>query len=216
MKKYLILLFFLFSIVRADTWYDTIKASADDCAWTIAAGPETTIVLDNTSIMINAAGSGAGTGIGLRFLTCPIPPGATITSCSLGFQSNAEVTGVCSVLVRFEDTASATTFSTEADLGARNWITAGDSVLVGNADANTRYYAVVDNSALQEVIDRADWEANNNIVVILTKLAIGPAAHKVLAYDYTTTLCAVIKIDYTTGDAVEVKTRRRRIILQEY
>lgn len=199
------ILFFLLLVLmpllaQADTWYDTIKASTDDVEWHINATPETTIVLTNTAIYINPSGYGAGSGIGLRFLTCPIPAGATIDSIRLGFQSNAAVTNVCSVLVAFEDTADATTFSNIADLGARHWVSAGDSVLVENADANVRYYALVNPSCLQEVIDRGDWAANNDVAIKLTKLVIGPYSHKVLAYDYTTTLCAIIKVDYTISE----------------
>lgn len=194
MKKYLIFLLFLFSYVHADTWYDTVKNGHDDGMVYNGALDDN----DNANYMAIAAGYGDTNFV--RFLTCPIPAGATITVCSLGFQSNEASTGACSTLVRAEDTADATTFSTYLDYRARLMTTANDSIAFPGATANVRYWVEVNPAILQEVIDRADWAVDNDISFHFFALAIGVNGRKYLAFDYTTTLCPIIRVYYTVAE----------------
>jgi len=205
MKKLILILFIVlsFGIVKADVWYDTIKASTDDGLLDIIGGPAWSILLTANAFYINSAGGTWESGILLRFTTCPIPDGATIDSVFVTFQSNEAVTGVCSTRVAFEDTADATTFSDSTDLANRHWTTATDSVLVPNADKDTRYEIKINKEVLQEVIDRADWAENNDIALKTNKLSIGQSSHKILGYDYSHTLCSVIRVYYTTGGVVK-------------
>jgi len=205
MKKLILILFIVlsFGIVKADVWYDTIKASADDGICNIIDGPAWDVRLTDNTFYINCTGGTYGSGIFLRFTTCPIPDGATIDSVFVAFQSDEGTWGTCSTIVVFEDTADATTFSDSADFANRHWTTAVDSVPVPNADAYVRYEIKIKKEVLQEVIDRADWEENNDIALRTYKLSIGVYSHKILAYDYSTTLCSVIRVYYTTGGVVK-------------
>ena len=216
MKKFLIPIFLILlcGTAHADSWYDTVNASTDDVDWSIDATPDTTMYLTGAAIYLSPANVSAGSGAAFRFLTCPIPAGATILACSCGYQSNAASTheGVTSIF-SFEDTADAATFSDKADLGARHWTTAVDTAALPTFAANTRYWVIVDNAVFQEVIDRADWEEGNDIAYRTVRGVEVAGQAKTLAWDYTQDYCAELRVYFTTGGA-PAATRRRVMLLK--
>jgi len=216
MRGYLILLMvvLLCGTAHADSWYDTVNASADDVHWDIDATPDTTMYLTAAAIYLSPSSVKAGSGAAFRFLTCPIPAGATITICSCGFQSNVAGTteGILTIF-SFEDTADAATFSDKADLGARHWTTAVDTAAIPTFAANTRYWVIVDNAVFQEVIDRADWEEGNDIAYRTVRGVESAGQAKTLAWDYTQDYCAELRVYFTTGGA-PAATRRRVMLLK--
>jgi hypothetical protein len=201
MKKILIFLILCFGVARADTWQDTIHNDTDDGSiytnWDSAGA-----FLTGFNTYYFSTQGGLRDTVVLRFETCPIPSGATISVCSLGFYTNANDAGICSTLVRCEYTASATTFSSHADFENRIMTTAVDSMEVPAGVSGSRYWLVVNPDVLQEVIDRGDWSANNDVAFFMCAPVDLGANRKAYDYYLSSTLCAEVRVTYSTGETV--------------
>lgn len=143
---------------------------------------------------------------GFRFPNVTIPNGATITSAVINFtaRSNFSMTAGITVDIYCENVDNSADFATTADVvdRARTTATAAWSapntgttdVAVNSADFTT---------AVKEVVDRAGWASGNALMVLLRESA-GTAGESADYYFYenSTTKCALLTINYTTGGGV--------------
>ncbi|RME28841.1 MAG: hypothetical protein D6800_03455, partial [Candidatus Zixiibacteriota bacterium] len=149
---------------------DSVKAASDDVHVLDAA-----TLLNQTSVAFGNWGP-ESTDAGLRFSNVVIPPAAVIDSAKLLLTAYATTTATVPAVIRGEDTASATAFSTGTDFSSR--YRTADSV-IWNLDSNSAWTAddivTTPNIAavIQHIINRPDWSSGNAIVLFIENNGAG-------------------------------------------
>jgi hypothetical protein len=111
--------------------------------------------------------------VGLRFTGLDIPPGAIITNAYIQFTVDEVSTGTIALLIRGEDADDAAPFTTvKFNVSSRTQTDA--SVNWAPADWTTRGAAGLAQQTpdiaaiIQEIVDRAGWQALNDMVFLIT------------------------------------------------
>lgn len=209
MRKLLILAMILISgAAHADTFVDTVKASADDISY--LAGNAGSVVSTTNAIIGN---NGGGWQLGFRFQNVTIAQGRTIDSAFVAFYAgdtdsldNVVVSLVC------EDTNDAAAFSDSTDFKLRHLTSASTSVtMTANTTGNARFYLTHTGTGLkadyknpiQEVINRASWESGNDLVIFVNDNGSSGGAYRLArTYDHGTTEGAYLYVYHSeTGSA---------------
>jgi hypothetical protein len=146
------------------------------------------------------ADDGAKTGqtIGLRFTNIDIPEGAIITAAYIQFQVDEVSTGTSTLTIQGDNTGDAAAFtSTRFDVSSRNKTAASalwepaDWTTVGSDQQTSDLTAIV-----QEIIDRGDWAALNDLAFIITGTGVRTAE----AFEGSATGAPLLHIEYTIPD----------------
>ena len=213
MKKilpiFLLLVMFLVGLVFASTFQTSVITSTDD-AWYYSTGWSTmgiNVTLGNYE--------GNSRQSSFRFQDVTIPQGSTIDSAFL-FTKARLSSSTNKVNVKFygEDTASASTFSTNTDYLARAKTTTSVSwQQIGGWIADEWYVSPDISDIIQEIIDRWDWVSGNDLVIFIEDSSSTAGAYRIgRSYDYNGEDDApYILIYYTytpggTSDSVAVDT----------
>lgn len=135
----------------------------------------TTVTLNSTILDLPQTNTSVNQYVGLRFQSLNIPKGATITSATIQFDATASDAGTpVNMLIVGENTASAAIFANTANnISSRATTTAGVAWTNVGAwtDTFTTNAQTPDLSrVVQEIVNRSDWAANNNMAFIITDL----------------------------------------------
>jgi hypothetical protein len=138
--------------------------------------------------------------VGLRFRALDIPQLATIETAWIQFQADEVSTGASNLILAAEATGDAATFlaatgnvstrsttSTTASWSPPDWLVVGEA---GPAQRTGDLSAVI-----QEVIDRGDWSAGNDLAIIVT----GTGRRVAEAYDGDFLGAPLLHVEYTLG-----------------
>jgi hypothetical protein len=202
----IMLLFLLAASAQGATLVDSVSFGIDDVFCVTTA-------IDLTQVYI-APGKDENTSrdAGFRFRSFLIPHGVTIDSAFISayaWYSNSTTT--CSWVVYFEDTASADTFSTGADFQARAVTTAH---VEWNPDAwtgDTRYVSPDISDVLQEVVDRADYDSLDNVVLFIKdNSSTYSATRYISAYETSASQAVQLTVYYTAGGSAPADTTNTR------
>lgn len=156
-------------------------------------------------------------GAGMRFLSIGIPNSATIDASYITFTSANSASGAtCNVRFTGEDVDDASAFSSLADFQARrgtivggannNYITTAqvDWDAVGSWTLDVTYDSPSLNTIIQEIVNRAGWAANNDMVIFWddfdgrsTQGGDIDRTRRPYSYDGSTTKSPELNIDYT-------------------
>jgi hypothetical protein len=202
--KYILTIILL--LLAASAWpvtvADTVKYGIDDVAIMDDTGCDRTYGF----IAPGDAGPGSRDG-GYRFRLFPVPAGATIDSAYPYFWSPyANGSDTCRWLLYFEDTASADTFSTGANAASRN-LTSSVAWLPDDWSGDTRYRGPDLKTILQHVIDRADYDSANNVVMFMKNNGSTYEAYRYTgAYEAGAGQAAYMTVYYTEGGSAPVDT----------
>lgn len=136
--------------------------------------------------------------VGLRFTDLDIPPGAVITSAYIQFQADETGSDATSLLFRGLDSDDASPFTNRYfDLSSRETTTASASwlppawTIIDEAGAAQRS---PDLSALvQEIVDRAGWQAGNDLGFVLS----GSGTRTAESYEGDASKAPLLHIEYT-------------------
>jgi hypothetical protein len=185
-----------------------VAASADDCfvywdglAWVFSFG------VPRIRLGYHAADQYKQGG-GMRFLNITIPKGATIDAAYLTITArDSDNLNDVNSKIHGEDVDDAATFSDLADYQGRDRTTA-----VVNWDGiaswteNVEYNSPEIKTIIQEIIDRAGWASGNDLVIFWDdhddrSTHTNNTERTGKAYDYSTTACPKLHIEYTSPAA---------------
>ncbi|MBA6358018.1 hypothetical protein [Colwellia sp. BRX8-3] len=108
--------------------------------------------------------------VGMRFQNVNIPQGATINSAYIVFETDERDSGATTLVIFGEDADSANQFSSVANNISNNRAKTSAAVNWAPSAWNTisALHQTPDLSRIiQEIVDRAGWLANNNLVLIV-------------------------------------------------
>ena len=193
-----------------------VSASADDAYMYGATYPGSNTA---TSLTSTSAWLGAGTtayyNSGVRFLSVPIPQGATISSSSIkvnGYGVSSPDTTDCDVSIIAEAADNAATFATTGHTTASVYnskTTASARWDIGTASwtSGTFYQSTDISSVVKEVTDRAGWSSGNALVFLFintdSSLPASGMNRRIRTYNYSgNTYGAKFNASYTTGISV--------------
>jgi hypothetical protein len=201
-----IMLLLLAASAGAVTLVDTVKYSIDDVQVT-TYGADTLMNRTAGYYALGNNGPELASG-GFRFRGFRVPHGATIDSAFPSFYAyfNA-ATDTCRLNCYFEDTASADTFfTTGPNFFARNR-TAAVAWLPDDWSGDTRYRGPDLKTILQHVIDRADYDSLNSIVLFVQNNASSFEAKRVVqSYDGGIGGAVILTVYYTAGGSAPADT----------
>jgi hypothetical protein len=174
-----------------------VASSSDDAEQRAAGGVSTGS--GDLEITLDKSGNQL---VGLRFTAVQIPQGATVDSAWIQFEVDEVTSMQTDLVIAGEDIGDAPTFlSASQNISNRNttsetvswppqaWQSKGDA---GPAQRTPDLSAVV-----QEIVDRNDWNAGNDLAIIVS----GPGNGKRVAesYDGTADGAALLHVSYTLG-----------------
>jgi hypothetical protein len=135
--------------------------------------------------------------VGLRFNGVDIPPGSTVTSATIQFQTDETHSGATSLTIQGEATDDALTFSgTNGDISSRArttstvpwspapWTTKG----LAGPDQLTPDIATV----IQEIVSRSGWASGNSLAIIIT----GTGERVAEAFDGVPAAAPLLRVGY--------------------
>jgi hypothetical protein len=206
--KYILTIILLLLAVSAGavTIVDTIKYSIDDVQVTVY-GADTLMNRTANYCILGNLGPESVSG-GFRFRGFRVPHGATIDSVFPSFYAYSNATNdTCRLNLYFEDTASADTFlTTGPNFCARNR-TAAVAWLPDDWSGDTRYRGPDLKTILQHVIDRADYDSLNSIVLFVQNNASSSEAKRYVSnYDNGIAGAVILTVYYTAGGSAPADT----------
>jgi uncharacterized protein YjiK len=138
--------------------------------------------------------------VGLRFRSVSIPQLANIESAWIQFSTDESSSETTSLTIAAEDTGDAATFlEADGNLSRRTvtsataswspdpWLVAGET---GSAQRTGDLSAVV-----QEVVDRGDWSAGNDLAILIT----GAGTRVAESYDGSSDEAPLLHVEYSLG-----------------
>ena len=138
---------------------------------------------------------------GLRFTTIPVPQGATITSASLNFKAYDTYSSNIYLKIYAEDVDDGTIFSeTTNNVSSRTLTTAAvDWDITSSWTYNSWYTSSDISSVIQEIVNRAGWNINQDINIIIKDDGSSSGNNRnAFAYDYDASYAPKLDITYTT------------------
>ncbi|RIK34825.1 MAG: hypothetical protein DCC58_21130, partial [Chloroflexi bacterium] len=185
----------------------SVAASSDDARYTEIpsfTSTETTVVV----------GTGNGTRInvsGYRFTNISIPRGATITSVEFSMVKSGTQAGRMAVTYAFQATGNAATFSSSSTPAQRT-MTAARSFQDNNVSRTNGQRYVLGNptelaASLQQVVNRADWNSGNSVVLLAWGNASPAWARQTFrTFNSGSANAPSLKITYTTAASTPTAT----------
>lgn len=143
----------------------SIIAGSDDAEEVVSTGAMT---LTSTDLEITY--DTANQHVGMRFQLVNVPRGATIQSAVLEFTCDESSSGAGSVTIFGQAIDNAPTFSTSTGNISSRALTSNSVSWTFNEAwvAGTKYNSSDLKNVIQEVVNRGGWNANNNLVIIIT------------------------------------------------
>jgi hypothetical protein len=145
-----------------------LTQGANDAEEVIASGVVNQFSTDLE--MVFEADLGENQLVGLRFVGVPIPQSATITAATLTFVADEASDQPASLQIAVENVGNADRFTEAAnDLSRR--LLLEEVVMWGNMPAweiNQAYTSPDLTALLQAIVNRADWQANNSLVFVIS------------------------------------------------
>lgn len=135
---------------------------------------------------------------GMRFTNVTIPQGATITAAYLTVRCTADTDDDANLDIHAEAVDNAVDFAMNADVTSRARSAASAAWVqdaLGVADVNTPPIA----SVIQEIVNRAGWASGNALCVLFVGRSDLAKPFRIRAYDGSTTACARLHVEYSTG-----------------
>ena len=135
---------------------------------------------------------------GFRFLNVTIPKNAVIVSAKITFVNQSNSSGTPVSIVKGEAHDSAPAFSTFANFMARTRCSATIPWSPGAQTAGASVDTPDLKTIIQEIVDRANWESNNDMVLFVEN---NGTLSWILVWDYyySAAKSAVLEVIYTTA-----------------
>ena len=181
------------AVWNCDTISVRVNQGSDDAEEVVSSG-----VMDLTSTDLELIRDGADQTVGMRFQNLTVPPGATITSAYIEFEtdetSNIDPSNL-TIYGQADDNPSAfttvagnissrTTTSASVSWSPETWSTLDVKHQTGNLS-----------SIVQEIIDRGGWSSGNAMVFIVE----GTGRRVAESYDGESTAAPLLVIEYCEG-----------------
>ncbi len=137
--------------------------------------------------------------VGVRFQNVTIPQGAQITNAFIQFKAEASDSAVSNLVIQAENTANAPQFLLSSqDISNRSLTNASvawapSAWTIGNLGADQKTPDI--SSVISEVINRADWQTGNSLIVIVT----GSGEREAESYNGEAGAAPLLHIEYSTG-----------------
>jgi len=181
----------------------------------ISLGTDDCYELDDTTIYLTDTIIQAGYthpysfDIGLRWQSVNIPKAATITSAKLSLYLKAE-SGTLSANIRGIDEDDTATWSTSSRPSQRTKTTA--TITANKANWNNwaidSWIDIDITGAIQEIINRSGWVANNDLAIVIEDTSgVGSNYAQVRAYEYAGNVSGA-KLDVTFSSGRGTKNAR--------
>ena len=153
-----------------------------------------------TDSWLGNGGSTTTSYAGLRFVNLPVPPGSTITSAHLQVYSLQSQWIGYSFTIAAEATGNSATFSASSPPSQRAQTVAQISHNDNVKWAADTWYSLDEMKAvIQEVIDRADWQAGNSLSIVIKGTGNGTFARKFVAnFNDGSANAPTLIVSYTT------------------
>jgi uncharacterized protein YjiK len=174
-----------------------VSARSDDAEQRAAGGVSTSS--GDLEMTLDKSGNQL---VGLRFTGAPIPQFATIDTAWIQFQADETSSMQTDLVIAGEDVGDAPTFlSASNDISARtrtsetaSW---SPAAWTSKGDAGPAQRTPDISNVIQEIVDRDDWSAGNDLAIIIS----GPGNGKRVAesYDGTADGAALLHVEYSTG-----------------
>lgn len=157
-----------------------VSAGTDDCE----EDDDTTVTLGSSALYAGHTASGSK-DVGLRWRTVNIPNAATITSATLTVYMD-DWDGSVSANIRGIDEDDTVTWAAADRPSQRTKTTA--TITANEANWNNwgigNWMDIDITSAIQEIVDRGGWAANNDLAVVIENTGAGINAMRFRAYEY--------------------------------
>lgn len=154
--------------------------------------------------------------IGLRFQQIPIPKNATITKAEIIFTAKSSDSVTTNLTINGEATGDADGFSSSDDDVSDRTLTTQSVAWSPAAWTAQETYATPDlKDVVQEIVNNADWSADNDMAFIIS----GIGTRRAYSYNGDASKGAVLRITIqgslgngTAGDLKTVRTRLKEIV----
>lgn len=120
----------------------------------------------------------------------------TINQAYITIRPNGSQTGSGTIRFSCEAADNPSTPSSAADLNGRSLSTFSADILIGNWTADTEYTYQIDNP-VQETVQRAGWNPNNTMAVIIDDVDFGDNQRSIYSFEGNPTYRAYLTINYT-------------------
>lgn len=120
----------------------------------------------------------------------------TINQAYITIRPNGSQTGSGTIRFSCEAADNPSTPSSAADLNGRSLSTFSADIAIGNWTADTEYTYQIDNP-VQETVQRAGWNPNNTMAVIIDDVDFGDNQRSIYSFEGNPTYRAYLTINYT-------------------
>lgn len=107
--------------------------------------------------------------VGMRFREVNVPQGAEIVSAYLRFTAQDSLSNSTSVRIKGHDVTDPPTFNGDGNISARSLTSASVSWSPGSWNDEATYDSPDIKTIVQEIVNQADWRANNSMAFIITQ-----------------------------------------------
>lgn len=203
-EKSIVILGFILLLMCGNAWSDVVQyrisTGNDDVEERISDGD---VYRNSSDLEMSHDSYVSGLQIvGLRFQGVNIPPGATINSAYVEFYADGSHTNNTRLVISGEDTGDAGAFgSSDFDVSRRTKSSASVAWRPGNWSDNNRYQTDDLRSIIKEIVDRGDWSAGNDIVIIIepdSGCVNSNCRRRAESYNGSSSLAPLLVVDFTS------------------